>query len=89
MKSKTVVLAALGVLAGVFLLAYCQRADIAGRVMEVALDAQLGTFLDTLDERVGPARYMTARVTRDGKNVGRVEYVVAMAPAPTGETAGE
>lgn len=39
-------------------------------------------FEVTLDERVGPARYMTARVTRDGKNVARVEYVVAMAAAP-------
>lgn len=39
-------------------------------------------FEVSLDERVGPARYMTARVTRDGQKIARVEYVVAMAPAP-------
>ena len=41
-------------------------------------------FEVSLDERVGPARYMTARVTRDGKNVGRVEYVDAPQSAHMG-----
>ena len=40
-------------------------------------------FEVTLDERVGPARYMTARVTRGTEKIGRVQYVVALAEAPT------
>jgi len=40
-------------------------------------------FEVTLDERVGPARYMTARVTRGTEKIGRVQYVVAIAAAPT------
>lgn len=35
-------------------------------------------FEVTLDERVGPARYMTAKVTSAGQNVLRVQFVVAV-----------
>ena len=38
----------------------------------------------TLDERVGPARYMTARLSVAGKAVLRVQFTVAItAPEPT------
>lgn len=35
-------------------------------------------FAVTLDERIGPARLMTARVTSAGKNVARVGFTVAV-----------
>jgi 3-hydroxyacyl-[acyl-carrier-protein] dehydratase len=35
----------------------------------------------SLDERVGPARYMTAKITCDGASVLRVEFVVAVTSA--------
>lgn len=38
----------------------------------------------TLDERVGPARYMTARLTCGGEAVLRVQFVVAHAPVAGG-----
>ncbi|MCC6408852.1 MAG: beta-hydroxyacyl-ACP dehydratase [Planctomycetes bacterium] len=44
-------------------------------------------FQVTLDERIGPARLMTARVTSDGKNVARVAYTVAVTSIETGELA--
>ena len=37
----------------------------------------------TLDERLGPACYMTAKVSCDGKAVLRLKFVVALAPAET------
>lgn len=37
-----------------------------------------------LDERVGPARYMTAKLTCDGESVLRVQFVVAVTTAPAG-----
>ena len=38
-----------------------------------------------LDERLGPARYMTAKVTCEGESVLRVQFVVAItAPAAAG-----
>jgi len=43
----------------------------------------------TLDERVGPARYLTARLSCDGQSVLRVQFVVAVtaAGAPAAEGA--
>ena len=33
-----------------------------------------------LDDRVGPARYMTAKITCEGETVLRIEFVVALKP---------
>jgi 3-hydroxyacyl-[acyl-carrier-protein] dehydratase len=39
-------------------------------------------FEVVLDERLGPARYLTARVTSDGASVARVAFVVSVASLP-------
>jgi 3-hydroxyacyl-[acyl-carrier-protein] dehydratase len=41
----------------------------------------------TLDERAGPARAMTGRVTANGQKVLRVEFTVALAPGAPDEAA--
>ena len=42
----------------------------------------------TLDERVGPARYLTARLSCGGKSVLRVQFVVAVTAAEAPASGG-
>lgn len=41
----------------------------------------------SLDERLGPARLMTARVTSNGKNVARLAFTVALTSVEAGDLA--